>query len=357
MKKFIWGLVIIVLLIIIVGVISEKNKEVPSGPVTPAPPEVPKPTDQTAKPPTPSLTSRSFQMGFVPIPAQPLSTENWLAAFDLFGKSAEVVMHHVNFAPDALAGADFISQMADRYGLKKFLVIDPLSSDRQALDPNLKTFGASFADSKARQAYKDLAVKLASVYRPTYLGLGSEINTYLAKYPNELTSFVSLLGEVRAAVKQVSIATVVTLSVQYEELSGTTGKPVQWEMLRQLEAPVEAVAFTTYPSPFFSNPDKLPANYYTRIREYTSKPILIAESGWPTSGSGGASVANQTAFLNRLPQLTKDLNLRLWIWWFPHDWAGEGYPTVFKTMGLRQFAGEPKPGWDSWVKINNLPIR
>ena len=343
MKKFIWGLVIIVLLVIIVGVISEKDKV--GGPEPPS------------TPPPPSSTSRTFQMGFVPIPAQPLSTENWLAAFDLFKGSAEVVMHHVNFAPDALAGVDFISQMADRSGLKKFLVIDPLASDRQTFEANLKALGGSFADAEVRQAYKNLAVKLASTYRPAYLGLGSEINTYLAKNPNELANFVSLLGEVKTAVKQVSVATIVTLSVQYEELSGTTGKPAQWEMLRQLEAPVEAVAFTTYPSSFFSAPDKLPANYYTRIREYTAKPILIAESGWPTTGSSGASAANQTAFLNRLPELTHDLNIRLWIWWFPYDWAGDGYPTFFKTMGLRQSSGEPKPSWDSWVKINSLPIR
>lgn len=341
MKKFIFGLIVVILIAIVIGVISEKDKVVKPKPL----------------PPPPSLTSRPFQMGFVPIPAQPLSTEHWLAAFDLFKTNAEVIMHHVNFSPDGLAGADFISQMADRYGLKKFLVIDPLTSDRQALDPNLEALGASFADSKVRQAYKELAIKLVSTYRPAYLGLASEINTYLAKKPNELGSFVSLLGEIKTAVKAASAATVVTLSVQYEELSGTTGKPAQWEMLRQLEAPVEAVAFTTYPSVFFSSPDKLPANYYTRLREYTSKPILIAESGWPTSGSSGASVANQTAFLNRLPELTRDLSPRLWIWWFPHDWAGDGYPTFFKTMGLRQSSGAPKLSWDSWVKINKLPIR
>ncbi|MFH1170324.1 MAG: hypothetical protein V1704_02095 [Candidatus Vogelbacteria bacterium] len=345
MKKFIFGLIIIVLLVIVIGVISEKNKV--ETPLLPSP--VPNPAL--------SVTSRSFQMGFVPITAQPLSTENWLAAFDLFKNNAEVVMHHVNFASEGLAGADYISQMADRYGLKKFLVIDPLASDRQTLDPNLKVLGGSFADTKVRQAYKDLAVKLASTYHPTYLGLASEINTYLAKNPNELATFVSLLDEIKTVVKQVAPATIVTLSVQYEELSGTTGKPAQWEMLKQLEAPVDAIAFTTYPSAFFSSPDKLPVNYYTRIRNYTAKPILIAESGWPTSGSSGASVANQTAFLNRLPELTKDLNIRLWIWWFPYDWAGDGYPTFFKTMGLRQASGEPKASWNSWAKIHNLPIR
>ena len=84
---------------------------------------------------------------------------------------------------------------------------------------------------------------------------------------------------------------------------------------------------------------------------------MIAESGWPTAGGAGASIANQTAFLERLPELTKDLNLRLWIWWFPHDWAGTGYAEVFKTMGLRQANGTPKPAWDSWLEIKNLPIR
>jgi len=369
MKKFIFGLIIIIVLIIIAGAISEKNKtEPPTTPTTPTTPTAPAPTTPpapTIPPPVPPttltpaavLTSRSFQMGFVPITAQPLSTENWLAAFDLFKGSAEMIMHHVDFAADALASVDFISQMAERAGLKLFVVVDPLAHDRQAFDPNLKKLGANFADTKVRQAYKDLAVKLAGTYRPAYLGLGSEINTYLAKSDSELTAYLTLLGETVAAVKQASSRTVVTVSVQYEELSGAGGRPAQWEMLRQLETKVEAVAFTTYPSPFFAAPDKLPADYYTKIRAYTNKPLLIAESGWPTTGSASASAANQVAFLERLPELTKDLNLRLWIWWFPHDWAGAGYADVFKTMGLRQANGAPKPAWDSWLKIKSLPIR
>lgn len=39
-----------------------------------------------------AITSRSFEMGFLPIPRQPLTTEAWLKAWKILGKNADFVL-------------------------------------------------------------------------------------------------------------------------------------------------------------------------------------------------------------------------------------------------------------------------
>lgn len=113
--------------------------------------------------------SRSFLLGFLPIPAQPLSTENWLAAFDLFKTSSEVVMHHVHFDAGNIESVKFIAGMTDRVRLKKFLVVDSHSSDHLSLDPDLANLGSNFGNTKVRTAFKNLAVTLVRNFNPAYL--------------------------------------------------------------------------------------------------------------------------------------------------------------------------------------------
>lgn len=187
--------------------------------------------------------------------------------------------------------------------------------------------------------------------------MGSEVNTYFASHPADLGNYLSLVGETYAAVKKVNPAVIVTASFQFEELvkmvsAGTT----EWTMVTKLAPKLDAVAITTYPSILFNSPSDLPTDYYTRLRNYTTKPVIIAESGWPSGGNRG-SPQNQITFLDRLIFLTKDLKPQLLIWWFPHDWSEGGYPEAFATMGLRTSGGVPKPAWDKWLSIYKRPRR
>jgi hypothetical protein len=288
-------------------------------------------------------------MGFVPIPAQPLTTDNWLSAFDLFSKNSDLVMHHVHFDSGNIEGLNFITGMATKYNLKTLIVIDPLSDDRTKIDPGLLALGKDFADQKVRDSYTNLAVKVATEYSPEFLSLGSEINTYLANNPSDATAFISLIEETNVQIKQAAPGITTTLSLQYEELAGKTGK-AEWEIAKQLNGTVDAIAFTTYPSAFFNSPEEIPSDYYSQIKDNITAPLIIAESGWPSAGSHG-SATKQKAFVEKLSQVSDDLKVKAWIWWFPHDWDGAGYAEVFKTMGLRKANGTPKSAWDSWVAI------
>jgi hypothetical protein len=312
---------------------------------------------------------RPFAMGFLPIPRQPLSQESWLETWDqLLKRNAEFVRTNVEVdwedfleSPDPqsfgqLQHLTFAGGMAKRTRLKSLLVITPTDSNTGEFYKSLpKRMGNSFGDKQVRQAFANCTIRIAKDYKPEYLALGNEINSYFKRHPDDVANFFSLYEEIYTAVKKVSPATRITISLQYELLTGTFDGTPQWTLLDQFGAHLDVLAISTYPSPFFGDPARIPDDYYTQLSRHGKQPVIVVESGWPTQGNKklGASPENQDRFLTRFVELTAGLDLDLWIWWFLHDWDGEGYPDFFKSMGLRTANGIPKPSWQTWQEIHS----
>ena len=99
----------------------------------------------------------------------------------------------------------------------------------------------------------------------------------------------------------------------------------------------------------------MPEDYYRRLREHTSKPIIFAELGWPSDPAFGGTPEAQAEFLQRFPSLIEGLDVRMVNWNFLYDVTG--YGPVFESMGLFDPAGEPKPGWTSLNEMPRAPRR
>jgi hypothetical protein len=354
MKKWIWIVIAVILIsfiLILIG--SNKNK--------------------SENPPVQLENSRGFFMGFVPIPKQPITTDAWLETFELLKTNADFVLHHSAIdwedfvdssniersaaATPNLESTNFIALMSRQKNLKLLIVIDPLTSNREEIDTKLPAdVGTNFGDEKVRKAFKNYVVRIAKDYKPEYLGLGSEINTYMNKHPEDANNLLSLIDETIPLIKQESPNTKITSTFQYESLIGKTGN-TQWSTFEKVEPKIDLVSITTYPSVYFSSAFEIPADYYNNIKEHTTKSIIIAESGWPTGGESKfhGSEKNQKEFVARFPELIKDVDVKLWIWWFFHDQPGEGYADFFRTMGLLTSDGKEKPSWNTWQEIHSLP--
>ena len=299
--------------------------------------------------------------------------EDWMDAFELIDRNAEFVLHHVHLSKadwaafseridvgtyEAYAGLEFIVLMAEQRNLDVFIVIDPLTSNRQDMAAN--PFATGFHDPKIREAFKNFSIRIARDYKRLtngrtlrFLALGSEVNTYFKFHPDDASNFITLYGQTYRLLKSEFPQTKITSTLQYELLNGQFDGNPRWDIIQQFGSKLDAVAITTYPGAFFERPDAIPNDYYLRLKQFTKKPILVAESGWPTAGdpSWHGSKENQKRFLTRFIELTSKMNLKLWIWWFPHDSTGEGYPAYFRSMGLRTSDGVAKPAWETWQKI------
>lgn len=315
---------------------------------------------------TPQKEPGNFQMGFVAVPLEPATPQGWIKTFDLIRQNGEVVLHHSSLGNQEwemfAQGVDqttpqfeflnFISQMTVQNGLSLFLMVDPLSQNREehTIPPGM---GNNFGDPKPRQAFLNYTLRLVRDYKPRFLGLFSEVNTYVLHHPDDADHVFSLIDEVRQTVKKEFPNIQVTTSVQYELLCGTFGGNPQWQMVARLKGN-DSLSITTYPGAFFDSPGRMPPDYYSKLSSFTQQPIWVAESGWPSMGNRGfrgGSIENQRQFVRAFPQLIQELDVRLWIWWFLHDLSDPSYPEQFRSMGLRTSTSVEKPSWKEWQMI------
>jgi len=69
-----------------------------------------------------------------------------------------------------------------------------------------------------RRQFKEVALAITQTYKPKYLILGVEVNTFYLKRPNEFPSFLTLYAETYDAIKIVSPDTKVFVTFQLEQM-------------------------------------------------------------------------------------------------------------------------------------------
>jgi len=62
------------------------------------------------------------------------------------------------------------------------------------------------------------------------------------------------------------------------------------------------------PETEFQHPSQIPTNHYQHILRWTSLPVLVTATGWPTTGE-----IQQAAYIKRLPELFDGFRLVNWV--------------------------------------------
>lgn len=323
---------------------------------------------------------RSFMMGISTLPRE-LNAKSYDEAFKLAADTGEIVL--IQRTPpwsEFMPGANVSQATADTTaaeeqaikagGLKLFFAIDPTDSstgrDRLAGMPPQST-GKTFADPDVRSAFISYAEYVALNYKPAYLALGVEMNLYFDKNPEQLKDFVSLYDEAYDRVKAVSPSTQVTVTFQYEDLQAILPTEDQhypdWTLIRSFEPKLDVMAISTYPSFAFSSVAAIPTDYYSQLRAFTDRPIVIAEMGYSSAagaqGINNGSETQQVAFVKRVLADAQSLHMPFIIWFAAWDpsYAKDTPLGVFQHIGLRRADNTPKPAWQTWVTAARRPYR
>ena len=321
---------------------------------------------------------RSFLMGISTLPRE-LNGKAYSDAFDLAAANGEVVL--IQRAPpwaDFLPNADISDTTAKTTAsekqaisddhLKLFFAIDPTDGttgrDRLA-DLPASLAGRNFADPGVRSAFLAYAQYVAINYHPAYLALGVEMNLYDDKNPDDFENFKSLYFEAYDQVKEASPETQVTVTWQYEDLQGRlpTEDPhfPSWQLVKAFDAKTDVAAISTYPSFSFARTSDIPPSYYSQLRGFTDKPIVIAEMGYASApgvqGINDGTEAEQAAFVTRALTEAQDLQMPLVIWFAAWDpaYAQDTAFGVFQHIGLLQQDGTEKPAWALWAAAAKRP--
>jgi hypothetical protein len=216
----------------------------------------------------------------------------------------------------------------------------------------------SLSDPEFRRLWTEEAESLASEFKPDYMSLGNEINDYFYLHPEELDAYLSLLGGVYSAVKEASPKTKIMVVFSLTHLIDND----QWDMLSRFEDSVDAIGLTTYPWKHFDDPKDISQDYYTRIEQHTSKPIAFTEIGWTSSQESGSSEEEQSRFLLRFLELTKDLDIEMVNWLFLHEPELTGIVASVtspetSTISLKNRDGSRKDIYGLWLDLKAVPER
>jgi hypothetical protein len=212
----------------------------------------------------------------------------------------------------------------------------------------------SWSNTGTRAAFLDLVTEFARSYRPAFLFLGNETNTWwLANDGAGWDQWVSEYARCYAAVKDVSPSTQVFTVFQLERMAGLGVKngwsdAAHWQLIGDFAPNTDGIGFTTYPYFEFETPAGVPDAYYDAIRTHWNGTVCFTEVGWLTSPAEPytGSEQEQAAFVGRFFALTSSLPVGYATYVFLND--PRILPAAFAGIGLRTAEGVPRAADAVW---------
>lgn len=339
----------------------------------------------------PTLSSDPFQTkdtvyGFFPVPPE-VSLQSIMALYKALGEHADVVLLQQSipwkeFSQNSEVESKTIQDIHNQYilahqnNLDIIFVVDPLNglNRREFMDLPMG-WQPSFNDPQVRAAFTNFTLRIVRQFRPRYLGLASEINTYLDAHPEDFPYYLSLYRAVYDQIKAEAPETQVFVTFQWEDLNnlipsaaeGRSPYQTNWDQVEAFEPQLNLWVISSYPFIAFRSGADIPADYYTPLLTRTARPLAVAEGGFTSQDIGPiqGTPQDQVDYLNAIhTQIGSRLDF--WIYLLLDDFNLDAYAKMMKqqghandvdtlgmftAVGLRQSDGTPKPAlqiWDSF---------
>jgi len=305
------------------------------------------------------ISSRSFEMGtagFVPKHYPDSSNDDWNHFFE-YGAALHGGIYGVHVDPGEKGNPEGILEQAQ-------LAFEQMNGVEPYIAFSINFEEGPFTPDRGEEL-KRVAVATARKYQPEYISLGVESNSFYMYQQDTFDLYVQYAREAYDEIKAVSPNTLVMNNFQLERMKGEaslTGQNFEdhWHIINMFEGKIDLISFTVYPFLEYTSVADIPDDYLAEIRDHTSLPVLITETGWPTedllSGVAGSD-PDQIDYLLKLVQQANDIDVEVIIWVFPHDASFGIAGGIFDHLSFFENDGNPKPGYSYWKAINALPLQ
>ncbi|MGH7515884.1 MAG: hypothetical protein ACREOC_00225 [Gemmatimonadales bacterium] len=309
-------------------------------------------------------------MGFSGIPPRP-DQSAVLPTVDQWASRADAAILHISppwsallagTAADAAVRALHLA-LVEHYRSRGLAVVVTLDAtdglNRAAEAPELVALGRSISEPAVQQAYRGYAVALATILAPDFLGLAAETDLIRLVAPPALyAALVAMVNDAAADVRAGAPAVPLYVSVQAEVAWGRQQPTPAYIGVTQDLADfpfVQALGISSYPYlGGFADPKEVPLDYYARLGEDGSLPLLVVEGGWPsvTVGAAESSPEEQARWIDRQVALldAAGVDAVFQLTFADLDEPG-GWPVgiaPFARLGLVDPAFNPKPALARW---------
>lgn len=341
----------------------------------------------TTLPPAPmasALGSERTAYGFFPSPPKP-TLESVLDHFAALSEHADFVLLQPNVpwedflqAPEGESKSreDLRNQvtLARMNGLEWVFVVDPLNGlNRREFFGLPQGWEPSFANPDVRAAFMNFSLWIMWECEPRYLGLASEINTYMDAHPEDDEHYLSLYQETYDRVKTEFPDTRLFVTFQWDDLNnmfppaaeGRARYATNWGQVEVFEPRLDLWAISSYPYLVFHGGESIPRDYCTPLLGRTDKPIAVAEGGFASRAVGPIQVDadDQVAYLQAIHDQLGE-RLAFWVYILLDDlnmdaigemMREQGRPEgdidtlgMLAPVGLRESDGTSKPALAVW---------
>jgi len=223
---------------------------------------------------------------------------------------------------------EFEPDARDARGRAVYVAITPLEENRSEVvaDAGGGPFPASlgpalFSNPRLRRAFARYAVFIQETFQPVYMAVGIEVNLYALRNPADFEHLVTLYEETYDALKAVDPALVIFPTLQHEFLVGNGQQP----LLEDFEPRLDRIGLATYPSSAGLTPSTLPIDYFSQLRAFSNRGIVITETGYGSRPFDGdafdapGSNELQRDYLVWLLDQTESQSMSFIVWFFPTD--------------------------------------
>ncbi len=260
--------------------------------------------------------------GFFPVPPEATTESIFQLYKDMSQHGDFVLIQQATAWEDFVNGTESESQtrtdlinqvkLANQNNLEYIFVLDALNGlNRKEFIGLPAGWDANFANPDVQTAYKNYALWVVRTFHPRYLGLASEINTYMDAHPGDAPNFVSLYNEIYALVKAEAPDTHIFVTFQWDDLNNMFPQPEEgnrqklepnWDQVEAFEPNLDVWAISTYPYFVFPSASDIPADYYSPLLARTNKPVAVAEGGFSSRAVAFAqgSPEGQIIYLNAI---------------------------------------------------------
>jgi hypothetical protein len=245
-------------------------------------------------PTAPSVTPRTYFMGFTGFPPRPQLTDI-LQTIDTWSPRADaaLILNEPPWdsllagrPPDSLVRENQLG-LADYYrakGLRVLVSIDPTNGlDRSSDAAPLVAAGRSLTEPAIQQLFRDYVTAIDTLLHPDYLSLASETNLVRAAaspalYAAVVAAAAGAASDVRTRDSSVKLMTTVQVETAWGKLAGPGGT---YEGIAQDRSDFpfdQALGLSSYPYlGGFTDPDSIPLDYYTRLVSGDPIPEMVIE--------------------------------------------------------------------------------
>lgn len=321
---------------------------------------------------------RTYRMGFSGIPPRDnlalavASVDMWSLRADAAIISYEVPWDSLldGVSPESVAVHSLVG-LANYFRFKGhvlWLYVDPANGLNRAgeADPLVRR-GRSITEPSIQELYRRWVVVLDSMLHPEHLGLALETNLIRGLSPPSLYNAIKQVVNVTAADVRARDTTVkLSISVQVDYAWGFNGGAYQGVATDFSDFPfIDELGLSSYPYlAGYLTPEDIPPNYYSRLVEGHSIPVMVTEGGWSstTLDTIVSSGDEQRRYIARQAQLLDSVRaIAVFQLTFTDlDLTSNPPPPgsilpLFAHLGLVDINLNPKPALSAWDAVYARP--